>query len=173
MLIIFAGLPGTGKSSIARELVRELGCIWLRIDSIEEALRESGALKGDVDGAGYMVAYRVAEDNLLLGRTVIADSVNPWALTRNAWREVGVRAGLDILEVETICSDQEEHRRRIETRGVQVRGARPVSWRDVVEREYHLWDRDHLTIDTAGQTLEACVDHVRAALSGASGKPNT
>jgi predicted kinase len=35
MLIVFAGLPGSGKSSIARELAREIGAIWLRIDSIE------------------------------------------------------------------------------------------------------------------------------------------
>jgi predicted kinase len=170
MLIIFAGLPGTGKSSIARALASKLDCLWLRIDSIEEALRESGALKGDVDGAGYMVAYRVAEDNLLLGRTVIADSVNPWTLTRNAWREVGVRAGVGIFEVETICSDQEEHRRRIETRGAQVRGAKPLSWRDVVERDYQPWDRDHLTIDTGGQTLEGCVERVCVTLSGHIGQ---
>ena len=92
MLIVFAGLPGTGKSCIARALARELGGVWLRIDSIEQALRDSAALSAGVDGAGYAVAYRVAEDNLLLGRTVIADSVNPWAMTRNAWRDVGVRS---------------------------------------------------------------------------------
>lgn len=56
MLIVFAGLPGTGKSSIARELARELGAVWLRIDSIEQAVRDSGVLSGGVEGAGYEVA---------------------------------------------------------------------------------------------------------------------
>jgi len=42
MLIVFAGLPGTGKSSVARELAGKLDAVWLRIDSIEQAIRESG-----------------------------------------------------------------------------------------------------------------------------------
>jgi predicted kinase len=46
-----------------------------------------------LDDAGYRAAYAVAEDNLRLGRTVIGDSVNSWMLTRNAWRDAGLRAG--------------------------------------------------------------------------------
>ncbi|HEY6734138.1 MAG TPA: AAA family ATPase, partial [Roseiarcus sp.] len=41
MLIVFAGLPGTGKSSVARELAGKLDAVWLRIDSIEQAIRDS------------------------------------------------------------------------------------------------------------------------------------
>jgi hypothetical protein len=90
-------------------------------------------------------------------------------MTRNAWRDVGVRAGVGVLEVETICSDLEDHRRRIETRGVQVPGMKPLSWQEVVDRDYHPWERDHLTIDTAGKTLTACIERVRAALSAPFG----
>ena len=43
-LIVFGGLPGSGKSSIARELARETGAMWLRIDSIEQPIRESGVV---------------------------------------------------------------------------------------------------------------------------------
>ena len=43
MLVIFAGLPGTGKTSIARDLARELGAVYLRIDSIEQAILASSA----------------------------------------------------------------------------------------------------------------------------------
>jgi predicted kinase len=77
MLIVFGGLPGTGKSAIARTLAREIGAVWLRIDSIEQGIRASGIAPGSLDDAGYRAAYAVAEDNLRLGLTVIGDSVNP------------------------------------------------------------------------------------------------
>ena len=45
MLIIFGGLPATGKTTIARELARQLGAVHVRIDSIEQAIWDSGVLK--------------------------------------------------------------------------------------------------------------------------------
>ena len=40
-LIIFGGLPGTGKTTLARKLANDLGATYLRIDTIERALRGS------------------------------------------------------------------------------------------------------------------------------------
>lgn len=40
MLIIFSGLPGCGKSTIARALAKRLGAVYLRIDTIEQAIRD-------------------------------------------------------------------------------------------------------------------------------------
>ena len=34
MLIILGGLPGVGKTTIAREVARQLGAIHVRVDSI-------------------------------------------------------------------------------------------------------------------------------------------
>src|SRR5271169_5356047 len=94
-------LPGIGKSSIARGLAEQFGAVWLRIDSIEQAIRESGIAPGSIEDAGYRAAYAIAEDNLRLGLDVIGDSVNDCLLTRNAWREAGLQAGADVVEVET------------------------------------------------------------------------
>jgi predicted kinase len=44
MLIIFGGLPGTGKTTIARALAHQIGAVHLRIDSIEQAIRDSEVL---------------------------------------------------------------------------------------------------------------------------------
>lgn len=166
VLIVFAGLPGSGKSSIARELAREIHAVWLRLDSIEQAIRESSVGAGSVDDAGYRAAYAVAEDNLRLGRDVVGDSVNACSLTRSAWRDVGLRAGAQILEIETICSDPIAHRRRIETRDHEVPGLVPPNWQAVISRDYEPWDRDHLTIDTAECSIADCTKRVLAALAG-------
>ena len=165
MLIVFGGLPGSGKS-IARELARETGAIWLRIDSIEQAIRESGVVAGSINDAGYRAAYAIADDNLRLGRNVIGDSVNGWSVTRNAWRDSGVRAGAQLIEVEIMCSDPEEHRRRVETRNSEVPRLVLPDWQAVIGRDYEPWDRDHLTIDTAVRSIEDCVRLVRAAMPG-------
>jgi predicted kinase len=85
MLVIFSGLPGVGKTTIARSLARGLAAVHLRIDTIEYAIWVSG-VASDVADAGYRVAWALAEDHLKLALTVVADSVNPWALTRQAWQ---------------------------------------------------------------------------------------
>jgi predicted kinase len=164
MLIVFAGLPGTGKSSVARGLAQKLDAVWLRIDSIEQAILESGVLPGSIDDAGYRAAFAVAGDNLRLGRIAVTDSVNDWMVTRNAWRDIGVRAGVRVVEVELVCSDPQEHRRRIETRTSDVPGLVLPDWAAVAERDYHPWNREHLTIDIAGSSVDDCVNQVLAAL---------
>ena len=163
-LIIFGGLPGVGKTTIARELARSLHALHLRIDSIEQALRASGMASDPMNDAGYRVAYAVAEDNLRLGRTVVADSVNPISLTREAWVSVADRAGARAIEIEVSCSDLNEHRRRVEMRTTDIAGLRLPTWQEVAERDYHPWGREHLVIDTAGRTIEQNVDSIRQAL---------
>jgi predicted kinase len=165
MLLVFSGLPASGKSSIARMLALKLSAIWLRIDVIEQAIRESGVAPGLINDAGYRAGYSLAEDNLRLGRTVIGDSVNPWMQTRNAWRDAGLRAGARVVEIETVCSDIEEHRRRVETRVNEILGLILPDWQAVIGRDYHAWDRDHMTIDTAGRSIAASVESIYAALS--------
>jgi predicted kinase len=68
------------------------------------------------------VAYRLAEENLRIGRTVVADSVNPLNITRDAWLSVAADASKDAIEIEVICSDPSEHRRRVETRNADIDG---------------------------------------------------
>jgi predicted kinase len=166
MLIIFGGLPGTGKSMIASELARQLGAVYLRIDSIEQAIRDSGAVSRSLNDAGYRVGYAVAEDNLGFGRTVIADSVNPLQITRDAWIGVADRAQVRAVEVEVVCSDPEQHKRRVETLASDVEGLRLPTWQEVVSREYEPWDRPHIVIDTASQSVAENVKRIREMLTG-------
>jgi predicted kinase len=167
MFIIFSGLPGTGKSTIASRLADRLGAVYLRIDSIEQAIRSAGILSdtGDIGAAGYMVSYQVAADNLRIGRTVVADSVNPLEVTRDAYRSVARQAGVGFLEVETVCSDEEQHRKRVETRRSTVAGLALPTWHQVKARAYQGWNRPRLMLDTALLSVDQSIEEILHALS--------
>jgi predicted kinase len=172
-LIIFGGLPGVGKTALAWELARQLGAVYLRIDSIEQAIRDSGVATEPLNDAGYRVASAIAENNLRLGRTVVADSVNPLTLTRDAWISVADRAQALAIEVEVQCSDPEQHRKRVETRATGVPGLKSPTWQEVVSREYHPWERPHLVVDTAGQGASDNVKKIIEAVANAAAGKNT
>ena len=161
-LIVFGGLPGVGKTTIASRVAAETGAVFLRIDVIEMALHDEGVA---VEGQGYAVAYGLAESNLRLGLTVIADSVNPIPLTRAAWRAVAARAGAALVEVEVICSDLAEHRRRVENRVTDLPGFVPPTWAEVVGRDYQARGDGRLVIDTATLSAEAGVERVLARIT--------
>ena len=162
MLIAFSGLPGTGKTTIARRLAAHLGATYLRIDTIEQALRDQGI---QATTEGYAVAYRLAADNLRLGRTVIADSVNPLAITRNAWQAVATETNTRIIEIETICSDPTEHRNRVESRTTDVPNLILPTWDKVQSRDYEPWNHPHLVIDTAAMSIQAAVAAILVRLT--------
>ena len=151
------GLPATGKTSICREVVRRISAVHVRVDTIEQALVDTGLAEHPVGPAGYIVAYALAREQLVQGHVVLAESVNPLTLTRTAWRAVAAAAAVPALEVEVVCTDVVEHRRRAETRRTDVRGLRVPAWQEIIEREYEPWTSEHVVIDTGSTTLDQAV----------------
>jgi predicted kinase len=130
-----------------------------------------GGLSGDVGPAGYMIGYALAESNLRLGWVVVADSVNPLAVTRDAWRRVAAMTSSDIVEIEVVCSDKAEHRRRVETRSVDVAGLVLPSWQDVLRRDYEPWDKPSVVLDTANSTVSDAIKELQARLYAKISRP--
>ena len=151
-LYIFSGLPGAGKSTLAQRLASKRGCAYLRIDTIEQTIRDVFSLP--VEAEGYQLAYRISADHLRLKISVVADSCNPVAATRTAWEHVARSTGASYANIEVCCSDTIEHRRRVETRPPTVNGLKPMSWPDVQNREYEAWERNRVVVDTSRRTID-------------------
>ena len=155
-LYIFSGLPGSGKSALSQQLAARLGAAYVRVDTIEQALRQECSI--DVQAEGYRLAYRIAADNLWLGVSVVADSCNPIELTRREWERVAGEAGARYVNVQVVCSDAREHRRRVESRSSTVPGMTLPTWQEVTGRTYDDWTVERVVVDTSGRSEPECLD---------------
>jgi predicted kinase len=152
MLIVFGGLPGTGKTTLARLLALRLRTSYLRVDAIESALLAAGLVpdQAGVGPAGYVVANRVTASCLRAGLDVVVDAVNPVELAREGWQRLATDLGVPLLLVEVICSDVQVHRRQVEERESDLAGWALPGWQAVIDREYEPWQGDRLVIDNIG-----------------------
>jgi predicted kinase len=107
-----------------------------------------------------MISYAIALDNLKLGLSVIADSVNPIAITRNDWQKVARNANTPFVEIELICSNTKEHQLRIETRTADISGHILPNWNDVLNRHYEPWQSKSITIDTSEYSIDESVNQI-------------
>lgn len=150
LLVVLGGLPGTGKTTLARLLARDLDAVHLRIDSIEQAVVRSSLGVDTAAEVGYTVAAAVARDNLRLGRPVVADCVNPVAESQAGWHAVGRATDARLVELQLVCSDAAEHRRRVEERVADIPGHVLPTWADVSTGTLAPWP-DAYVVDSAGR----------------------
>ena len=134
------------------------------------ALSCAAGMGDDIGPAGYCIAFAIAASNLKLGNLVIADSVNPVPESREGWRDVARGEAVPFIEIEIICSDGTEHRRRVETRTADIAGFKLPSWSSVMGRDYVPWTSPRLVVDTALLTPNEAVAAIEAAIGELSGR---
>ena len=178
LLVVVGGLPAVGKTAVCRALLGERPMTrpmtWLRVDSIEQALRRSGEMApGMPGGAGYYAAAAVAGDVLSTGGDVLVECVNPLPITRRLWERTAVDAGSRLLQVELVCSDRDEHRRRVEQRVSDIEGLVLPDWRDVLQRDYAPWPEADLRLDTGRLEVTGAAELIARACSSSVSSVST
>ena len=178
LLVVIGGLPAVGKTAVCRALLGERPMTppmtWLRVDSIEQALRRSGEMAPDMPGgAGYYAAAAVAGDVLSTGGDVLVECVNPLPITRRLWERTAVDAGSRLLQVELVCSDRDEHRRRVEQRVSDIEGLVLPGWRDVLQRDYAPWPEADLRLDTGRLEVTGAAELIARACSSSVSSVST
>ncbi len=138
LVVVLAGRPGTGKTTLARRLTRELRAGYVRVDAIETALVRTGTAEPPVGPVGYVIAHETALGMLRLGTPVVVDAVNPVPEARTGWWALTEVARVVILE--TVLGDEAEHRRRVTDRRPDMTGQTVPTWDDVQAGDYLPWD---------------------------------
>jgi predicted kinase len=161
-----AGLPAAGKSAVAEGLARALGCAVLSVDPVEAAMWRAGVGRDQPTGlAAYVVVEALAAEQLALGHDVIVDAVNEVEPGREQWRGLAGRTGSVLRFIEVRCSDQGEHRRRLEGRERGNDGLPEPSWDSVQARRagFGGWLDDRLVLDSMAsldENVQRAVDDV-------------
>lgn len=140
MLIVMAGLPAAGKSTIAEVVGIRLGAPVVSVDPIEAAILRAGIDADQPTGlAAYLVAEAFADAVLTGGGDLIVDAVNAVNPAREQWVHLAKRHGAEVRFIEVVCSDPELHRERIEARAERLKEtALPGSF--AVEQSLDEWE---------------------------------
>lgn len=160
VLVVTAGLPGSGKSTIAEIVAGRLGATAISVDPIEAAILKAGIDADQPTGlAAYLVAERMAEQVLVSGQSVIVDAVNAVEPARLQWRGLAERCGVKLSVIETVCSDAELHEERLAKRtGLTAAYAVEQSIDEYAEWKGAAASLPRITLDTSrplGENVDA------------------
>jgi len=148
-------------------LARQTSTPYLRVDRIEQAIVAWSSLSHPLGPVGYAVAHELAREQLALGSDVIVECVNPTAITRDGWVRTAAAASAAFVEVEVICSNENEHRRRAETRTSDVEGLVKPTWTAINDRDYEAWARRPLVIDSATTSPDRAAQMIASSMESA------
>jgi predicted kinase len=166
LLVIFTGLPGTGKSTLAEQAGRWLRAPVFAKDELEAALLRSGIGRGANSGwAAYELLTTLARAQLRLGQPAVLDSVATPEQVRASWRALAGEYASPLRIVETRCSDEAVHQSRLAARQRGIPGWPELSWQEVLDvaARYRPWPEEHLVLD-AVQPVTANLASLRTYL---------
>jgi predicted kinase len=150
-LIVFSGLPGAGKSTLAEAAGRELGVPVFAVDWLLGSLTPFGGYHlQELFAMGGELLTTLAYRQLALGQSAILDFPAEDLVTRARWRSLAGAAGAEFRVVVCVCSDRELHRARLEGRERGIPGWHDAgNWANVERRlaEFPPWTGAALTVD--------------------------
>jgi predicted kinase len=168
-LIVFSGLPGTGKSSLADAAGHQLRIPVFAADWLLGSLSPFGGYHLDrLLDIGAEMLTTLAFRQLQLGQSAILDYPAEDLATRARWQTLAHAAGSRFKVVVCTCPDQQVHRARLERRERGIPGWHEGgNWANVQRRlaEFPPWTGEVLTVDAVrplAENLATVLEYVTA-----------
>lgn len=168
-VVLIAGIPGAGKSTLAESLARHLRTPVFSLDWIMGSLALGRAVTDENAVAVVDLQLSAATArHVQLGIDVILDVAGHTREARDWWRQLTERLGGVFVGVECVCSDERLHRERVEGRSRGIPGWHAtVPWWHVQNMRglWEPWEEDHLVLDSAVETPESSLKRVLEVLA--------
>jgi predicted kinase len=166
LVVQMQGVPGSGKSTIARAIAPAIGAVVIDKDVIKAAILRSGVEEQQAGGAAYEVYFDLAEAMVRLGHAVILDNPVFWPRVEARWQQLAAEAGSPLLMIECVCPDGALLRHRLATRdAVESQPREPLDLRHYPGTIEVACER--LTLDTTrplGELIPEALAYVRGGV---------
>ena len=169
VLVVFSGVPGSGKSTVAERVGTALAVPVFALDWLLGSLTPFGMRhRTDLMDVGHELLTTLAYRELSAGRSAILDATGEDPAVRARWAGLAAAAHAAFVPVVCACTDPALHRRRVEGRVRGIPGwADAGDWANVTARlaVFPPWPGS-LFVDTA-RPVDACVAAVLGAVTSA------
>ena len=156
-LLQMAGVPGSGKSALARLIGASTGAVVLDKDVLKSAILDAGVENDPhAGGIAYETMFALAEHLLGQDRAVVMDSPSFYESIPTKGAAIAARRHVPYDFIECVCPDEAELRRRLRERSGVLR-SNPGE--DVLDDlpETKTPPGAYLRIDTT-ESLERCLE---------------
>lgn len=173
VVIVFTGLPGTGKSTMADLTAQRIKAPSFAGDWLLGALAPHGIITNIERkvqlGVYFDLLERLVWRQLMLGQSAVVDGGMTDELAAQ-WQKLADRYHADLRIVECVCSDEAVHRSRLEGRRRGIPGWHEVGWDHVerIRREFPRLTVDRLIIDALRPVDENLREVLRYAVGDGS-----
>lgn len=133
-LVIFSGLPGTGKSTLANRLARELQWTLLRIDDVVNNIPENPGT--EFWDSQVEVLLALTEAQLEIGLSVVVDSVFMNTDRQHA-QALAQKYQARFRPIYTYLSDEKIWEQRVTARFDQLDNSAVATWQQVQHQSGH------------------------------------
>ena len=115
-LLQMAGMPGSGKSALARLIGHTTAAVVIDKDVLKTAALEAGAEETLAGGVAYEAVFALAAHLLGQGLSVVLDSPSFWETITVKGTAVAAERQVPYYFIECLCPDREERSRRLRER---------------------------------------------------------